>query len=247
MKMLRLIWLLPILFCCCHKSNNNSNNKTSGFTYSTTYDSVITTYANKSLPFSFTVNVLTGSITGNTLTYSISGLPAGVTAAPASIQVNGQLGGLFNITVDSIAAGNYPLSLVSSCTATGTRNQNLVLKVLAMPDYTLLLSGTYPNSHNYCQPRDTLYSFSSVVSAVTGTPYSINISNLRIFDTSLQITAMLSDVVKVPYQVHGSYAIWGSGNYTHDNPPNSSLYMLTLYDTTVHGTDTEACLIHIQH
>lgn len=246
MKIRCIAWLLPVLFCCCHK-NDNSNKKLPGFTFTTTYDSVITTYPNKTYDFSFSVNVLTGSITGNPVTYSVGSLPTGVTDSPGSIVVNGSLGGLFKFTIGDVTPGSYTMNLASSCTATGLKSHNLILKVLALPDYSILLSGTYPNSHDYCTPSNILYTFSAVVSKLSGTASSINISNLRIYDTTLTVTASLSNVVTIPKQTFGGYTIWGSGTYTHDNPPYDTLYMLTLYDTTAHGSDTEACLIHIQH
>ena len=95
MKIRYLAWLIPLFLLCCKKSNNNNTNKSAGFTFTTTYDSVITSYANDSFVFSFNVNVLTGSITGNPVTYSISGLPANVTVTPDSILVQDLLSGIF--------------------------------------------------------------------------------------------------------------------------------------------------------
>ena len=245
MKIRYTAYIFLMLFCCCHKSN--SNNKTVTFSYSTTYDSVINTYANKSFTYSVSINVLTGSITGNPVTYTIAGLPAGVTDSPANLITSNQLGGIFTFKVGNVAPGVYPLLLSSSCTATGTSHHNVLLNILPLPDYSTTLAGTYPGSNNYCTPANQFYLYSSVISTVTATPYTITISNVRVFDTSLTITALLSTSVIIPFQTIGSYSIRGTGNFTHDKAPNDTLYMLTLYDSTVHGHDSEACLMHIQH
>ena len=247
MKIRYLAWLIPLFLLCCKKSNNNNTNKSAGFTFTTTYDSVITSYANDSFVFSFNVNVLTGSITGNPVTYSISGLPANVTVTPDSILVQDLLSGIFKFNFGNIQAGNDTVNFTISSAVYGIQKHKLILNILPPTDYSSLLAGTYPGAYNYCTPIDSIYHFSSVVSAVTGTPYTITISNVMVYDTSFTVTASLSNIVTVHFQTIGAYTIWGSGNYTHDNPPNSALYQITMYDTVVHGLDTEACLIHIAH
>ncbi len=244
MKIRYTAFIFLILFCCCHKSNNN---KPVAFSFSTTYDSVITTYANTSFLYSVSLNVLTGSITGNQVTYSVSGLPTGVTDSPASFITSNLLGGGFNFKVGNVAPGSYQLDLESNCTATGIKHHNVILKILPLPDYSTTLAGTYPGSHNYCQPADTLYSFLSVVDTISGTPYTITISNVKVYDTTLMITALLSGGITIPLQRIGSYTTWGAGTYTHDNAPYNILYALAIYDTIVNGLDTQTCLIHIQH
>src|ERR1700733_7372804 len=106
MKLRYLAWLLPLFFCCCHKGGNNSNKNNLGFTFTTTYDSVITSYVNNSFTLSFNVDVLTGSITGNPITYSITGLPADVIVTPTSLSVEGQLGGTFKFNFGSTSVSN---------------------------------------------------------------------------------------------------------------------------------------------
>lgn len=239
-----MVWLLPLLFCCCHK--NDGNKKAIAFTFSTTYDSVITSYPNKHYEFSFSINVLTGSITNNAISYTISGLPANVTVSPAAQAVSGTLGGLFDIAIGDVAAGSYKLKLVSN-SAAGIQNHNLTLVVLPAVDYAAKLAGFYPGSFDYCTPADTIYHYTSVVSFTTGIPGKVSISNVRIFDTSFTIAATLSNIVSVAPQVIGSYVIWGTGTFTHDNAPYDTLYQMTVYDTIAHGVDTQLCTMHVQH
>ncbi len=248
MKIRLLTGLLLLLFCCCHKSTNNNHNNNNGtFSYSTTYDTLISTYANRSISFSFGVNVLTGDINANPVSYAISSLPANVSVTPASMSVTSFLGGLFTFVIGNVPAGSYPIKFTSNTTATGSLSHNLTLTILPDPDYSTKLAGTYPHAHNYSTPKDTLYNFSCIVSTVTGTPYTIKINNLSIYDTTISLTASLSSTITIPLQTTGTYTTWGRGTYSHDNAPYDTLYMLTIYDTTVHGTDTGVNLIHIQH
>ncbi len=239
-------FLLLLFFCCCHKSSDKKI-PVAAFTFSTSYDSVINTYANTSFAYSISINVLTGSITGNSVSYTLTNLPTGVTDSPLTMITSVQLGGIFHIKVGNVATGAYQLDLESNCTATGKSHHSVILNVLPLPDYSNTLAGTYPGSNNYCTPSNQFYLYSPVITAVSGTPFTIKISNVRVFDTTLTITALLSTSVVIPFQTIGSYSIRGTGNFTHDKAPNASLYMLTLYDSTVHGHDSEACLMHIQH
>ena len=248
MKLRYLAWLLPLFFCCCHKGGNNSNKNNLGFTFTTTYDSVITSYVNNSFTLSFNVDVLTGSITGNPITYSITGLPADVIVTPTSLSVEGQLGGTFKFNFGSTSVSNDTVNFIISSSVNGTQKHKLILNIQPLPDYSSTLAGTYSGAYDYSTPYDGFYYFTSVVSTVTGMPYTINIGNVRIHDTTILIIASLSNIVTVPFQTIGTYSIWGTGTYSHDNPPNSTLYQMTVYDTTVHnGADTEACIMHIQH
>jgi hypothetical protein len=247
MKKYLLAWLLPLLFCCCHKDkNNSSNNNGNSFTYSTTYDTVISSYANRTLSFSYSVNVLTGSITTNPLTYSISGLPANVTVAPGSQTVSALLGGMFTFTIGAIAPGNYTVNFISKPTGMSALSHPLTLKIVALPDYADKLAGTYGYSYDYCRPADTLYNYTSVVTKVADTPYKITISNVRNLGASFVVTAVLSSVVKIPVQTVNGYTIWGTGNYSHDNTPFDTSYMMVINDTMVNALDTQACTMHIQ-
>jgi hypothetical protein len=247
MKTHYLAWLLPLLFCCCHKDKDKSNNSNgNSFTYTTTYDTIISSYANRSLDFSYSVNVLTGSITTNPITYSISGLPANVTVAPGSQTVTTLLGGVFNFTIGAIAPGNYTLNFTSKTAGVTALTHPLTLKILAFPDYGDKLAGTYGYAYDYCTPADMIYNYTSVVTKATDTPYKITISNVRNLGASFVVTAVLSNVVRIPVQTVNGYTIWGTGVYSHDNTPFDTSYMLVINDTMVHALDTEACTMHIQ-
>ena len=248
MKIRALAFLLLIFFCCCHKTKKNSNgNNSNTFTYTTTYDSVITTYANTSKLFTFQVNVLTGSITDSPLTYSIGGVPTGVTVNPATVEVTALLGGNYNIVVGNVPVGDYKLTFVSSTAKGVSKNYNLKLRVIGLPDYALKLEGTYPGSYDFCIPENMFYNHTSVVSSVSGTPYQIKISNVKSMGAGVYVTANVSTVVTVPFQTVGAYKIWGTGTFTHDNPPYDTGYQMTIYDTMVNGVDTQHCTMHVQH
>lgn len=246
MKLSYLTWLLPLLFCCCKKSNDNSHSGKVAFTYATTCDSVITSYAFVNHEFAFTVKELTGSIIDSPVTYAISGLPANVVVIPASQTVSALLGGVFVFNIGNVAPGSYHLDLTSRSAANVTIHHPLTLTILPDPDYSNRLVGSYGYCYDFCQPVDSFYNYASVVAPVTGSPYTITISNVRNLGAAYTVTASVSNVVKIAPQVVNGYTIWGTGNFAHDNPPYDTGYMITIYDTMAHGVDTEACIMHIQ-
>ena len=241
-----LIPALWVLFFSCGKGGSNAPVKPA-FTFTATYDSFLTTYANKNYVLPFSITVLSGDISGNPVTFSLSGLPSNISVTPVTQTVTGALSGVFTFSFGTVTPGMDTFLLTIKCDATGTQVHKLVMTILPSPDYSGLLAGDYPHSYTYATPRDTTMQFDAQVGIVTGTPYAIKIMNAMIFDTVVTINASLTNIVNIPFQSLGSYKMWGRGIYTHDNPPYDTLYELTLYDTTAHGNDTEACLIHIQH
>jgi hypothetical protein len=246
MKSRYLVWLLPLLLCCCNK-NQPAPAVITTFSFTSTYDSIINCIPNSTYLLNFNTTVLSGSVDSNPVTYTISGLPANVTVFPATQTVGLVKGGVFLFTFGNIPAGRDTISFVISSGATGLQTHMLILNVLALPDYASKLAGTYPGSYDYCTPVDSLYHYTSIVNKVTDTPYEIKISNVKNLGPGFVVTAWLSTKVSVPFQSIGTYQIWGSGTFTHDNPPYDTLYQMAIFDTLVNGTDTEHCIIHIQH
>lgn len=242
-----LIPVLLVVLCSCGKGSNSTPVVNPTFSFTTTYDSVLSTYANKNLIFPFTVNVVSGDINKNPVTYTISGLPSNISVTPLSQVVTGSLSGVFTFSFGTVTPATDTLLLTVACGATGTRVHKLILTILPSPDYSGILAGSYPGAYTYCTPKDTTMNYSALVGIVNGTPYAIKIMNVLIYDTTVTINASLSNIITIPFQSMGTYKMWGTGIYTHDNPPYDTLYALTIYDTTAHGNDTEACLIHIQH
>jgi hypothetical protein len=249
MRFRYLAWLLPLLFCCCNKKDSGTTKKYEDFTFSTSYDSVLTYYTysgNNTHIFTFNVAVLTGDIGDNPITFSVTNLPANVTVTPSSQVVTHLLGGVFTFAFGSVPVGVDTANLIISSTATGTQTHKLIIKVQAPPDYATLLAGTYAGSYDFCQP-DSFFNYSSVVSTIPDTPYKIKITNVKNLGTGFIVRANVSNVVTIPLQSYMGYTIWGSGTFSHDNPPNTSLYQMAINDTLVHGTDTNYCTIHIAH
>jgi len=246
MKPRHLTWLLPLLLCCCNK-NQPAPVGNSTFTFISTYDSIINCAPNSTFTLAFNTTVLSGSVDSNPVTYTISGLPANVTVFPTTQTVGLVKGGLFIFSVGNAPPGRDTASFVIGSAATGLQNHMLLINVLSLPDYASKLAGTYPHSYDYCEPVDSLYNYTSIVSKVVDTPYEIKISNVKDLGLGFTVTAWLSTRVTIPYQWVGSYQIWGSGTFTHDNPPYDSLYQMAINDTLVIGADTERCTIHIQH
>jgi hypothetical protein len=246
MKSRCVAWLLLIFLCCCNK-NQPAPAGNNAFTFTTTYDSIINCTADSSYILYFNINVLSGSIDSNPVTYTISGLPANVTVFPTTQTVSLVKGGIFDFAIGNIPAGRDTASLVISSSVYGPQYHLLILNVLALTDYAPKLAGTYPGSYDYCTPADSLYNYTSIVNKVADTPYEIKITNIKNLGLGFIVTAWLSTKVTIPFQSVGSYQIWGSGTFTHDNPPYDTLYQMAIFDTLVSGTDTEHCIIHLQH
>lgn len=242
MKNHHIAWLLPLLFCCCKKTNAPSNPPVA-FTFTTTYDSVIKCYANSPYAFSFNVNVLSGDIGSNHINYRISGLPAGITAQPDSLSVSYIMGGVFNFTIGNMPVGFDTAGFVISSASNGTQTHKLIFNVQKPFDYSPLLAGAYTHCFDFCQP-DSFFYYSSVVTTVTDTPYLIKISNIKNLGTGYKVRALISKVVTIPSQNLGVFTIWGSGTFFKDTSNN---YQMLINDTLVNGVDTQRCTIHIVH
>lgn len=234
--------LVAVLFWSCNKGDETVKKPAAPFSFTTTYDSVYTCYANSNTTLSFSINVLNGDINDNPVTYSITGLPAGVAVIPTSQTVRGVLGGAFTISLGDIAVGTYTANIIISNSSIGTQTHKLILNVNPPKDYGPILAGTYDSCYDFCQP-DSFFYYSSVVSTVTDTPYLIRISNIKNMGAGIKIRAWLSKTVTVPAQPAGGYTIWGSGTYAKDN---GTKYRITINDTLAKGLDTQYCTIHIE-
>jgi hypothetical protein len=241
------LFLLAIALGSCQQKQNNVA-VGEDFKFSTQYDPIISCQAHTDAHLSFTVKVLKGDISNNKLTCTISGLPSGVVVTPQSMVVAQLLGGVFNLSVGTVPIGNYPFQLNISSPLTNTETHNLVLKVIPPPDYSSILANSYTKSFDYCQPNNSFYYYTSVVTAVADTPYKITISNLRSFGSSFIVRAWLSDVVTMPVQTIGAYTLWGTGTYSKDGRVgHENDYVITINDTVANGTDTQRCTVHLQH
>lgn len=246
MKSRYIVWLLSLFLCCCNK-NPSAPAVNTAFSFTSTYDSILNCAPNSSYILDFNTEVLSGSVDSNPVTYTISGLPANVTVFPNTQSVALVKGGIFLFTFGNVPVGRDTASIVISSAATGPQYHMLLINILGLPDYASKLAGTYPGSYDYCIPADSLYNYTSIVNKVTDTPYEIKITNVKNLGLGFTVTAWLSTRVTIPFQSVGGYQIWGSGTFTHDNPPNENLYQMAINDTLVYGTDTERCTIHIQH
>ena len=246
MKLRHPVWILLLLFCCCHK-DQPSPVVSVPFTFTTTYDSILTCTPNSTKILFFNVMVLSGTIDTNPITYTITNMPANTTVIPATQTVTLVQGGIFTFNIGNVPPGNDTVSFTISSSANGTENHKIILKVNAPSDFAAKLAGTYPASYDYCTPSDSIYLYSAVTSAVADTPHLLKIRNIKNLGLDFTVTAWISTNVTIPYQSVGSYKIWGSGTYTHDNPPHDTVYQMIIYDTLVSGLDTERCIIHLQH
>jgi len=246
MKSRYLVWPLLLLICCCNK-NPPSPVPNVPFTFTTSYDSILSCTPNSTKILYFNITVLSGVIDTNPITYSITNTPANMTVIPAKQTVTLLQGGIFTFQIGDVPPGNDTVSFNISSSANGTENHKLILKINAPGDFATKLAGTYPASYDYCTPADSIYNYTAVTNAVAGTPYELKIQNIKNLGPGFIATAWISTIVTIPFQHIGSYQIWGSGTYTHDNPPHDTLYQMVIYDTLVSGMDTERCIIHLQH
>jgi len=247
MKSRYLVWLLLLFFCSCNKSIPTPTNQFEPFSFTTQYDSIFTCYANSQYDLVFNVQVLSGNIDTNPISYSITGLPVNITALPTSQTVGYVLGGAFTLNIGNVPVGSDTADLIISSAVNGTQTHKLVLNIIPPFDYSPKLAGAYNNAYDYCQPSGNFYNYSSVVSTVTDTPYEIKITNIKNLGPGFVVRALVSNVITIPLQTIGAYTISGSGTFTHDNPPYDSLYQMAINDTIINGTDVEHCILHIQH
>ena len=252
MKLRKLAWILPLLFCCCNKQDSTPVTRIdNGFSFTTNYDSVYTCYPFSNITLSFTITVNSGDIISNPVTYSITGLPPGITATPVKQTVGGVMGGAFTIALGDIPPGNDTANFIISDSTTGTETHQLIFEVKPPVDYAPKLAGTYHGSYDFCEP-DSIIPYTSTVSAVVDTPYLVRISNIKNLGAAYSVRAWLTHImgantITIPQQALGPYTIWGSGTFSHDVAPYDTLYQMIIHDTLAQGTDTEYCTIHIQH
>ncbi len=246
MKIRYLAYLLLLSLCCCKKKSVPIPPDPSfSFVYTPVYDSVITMQANDSYSFIFDINVTNGNINDNKLWCTISGLPGDVTVIPGNMTVGLIMGGVFTFKTADISLGTDTLTFSIFSKATGTAVHKLILHIVPPPDYAPLLAGTYDSSYDFCSPA--IYKYTSLVSTAIDTGYTIDITNINALGSGFVVKAVISDVVKVPYQVVGSRKIWGSGTYGLDPMTGNTQYELSINDTIVSGLDTTRCTTHIQH
>ena len=243
MRHLSLVVIISVLFICCGKKDSGTVTKPpAGFTFTTSYDSVYSCYPNSNVTLSFTINVESGDITSNPVTYTITGLPPNVTVTPATQTVGGVLGGAFTITLGNVPKGADTAKLIISSAATGTETHKIIFNVHDPVDNAPMLAATYNHCYDYCQPTGFFY-YSSVVATVPDTPYLVRISNVRNLGTGVGLKAWISNVVQVPVQWAGAYKVWGSGHYFKDT---GSFFRMEINDTMVSGTDTQYSVVHIE-
>lgn len=243
MKVWSLIFLMSVLFICCDKKDSGTVTRPpAGFAFTTSYDSIYSCYPNSNVTLSFTINVVSGDIASNPVTYSVTGLPPNVTVMPATQTVGGVLGGAFTIMLGNVPKGTDTAKLTISSAVTGTETHKIILNVHDPIDNAPMLAATYNHCFDYCQPTGFFY-YNSVVTTFADTPYLIRISNIRNLGSGVSLKAWVSSVIQVPVQWAGGYKVWGSGHYFKDT---GSYFRMEINDTLVSGIDTQFCTIHIE-
>jgi len=251
MKYLSSILLLAFLFAACKKKNNSDNNTTGSgskvFSYSVKYDSVITTNPQSAAIFVFSIKVLSGDIADNKLYCSIAGLPANMSVTPSSLAVTQLLGGVFTLNIGTAFYGDYPCQLKISNQKYGEKIFNIKLKIVPPTDFAPFLVGNYDSCYDFCSISGFTY-YSSVVTTVADTPYLLKLTNIQNLGTDAVLRAWISKSVTVPVQTIAGKTIWGTGTYSQDaRPGHSGQFIITVNDTLVSGTDTQSCVMHIEH
>lgn len=237
------LYLLSFYFFGCNKGQSSSSAPAAKkFSYTISYDSTITVYANSTYNFPFTINVTSGDISQNQLTCSVSGLPAGITVSPSSMTVSYLKSGVFLFTFGNVLPGTYAATFTINSFQAGIQTHNLWLNVIPPKDYGPLLAGTYTGSFDYCTPPGPGGHYTSAVTVDSA--YRIKISNISQLGSGFIVKALLSNVVTIPLQTVDTVKIWGSGTFTTNA---GGQYLMTINDTLVTGLDTQSCVEHIQH
>jgi len=252
MKIGYLVLFLVLLCFGCTKPQTATPiaNQDTTFSYITYYDSVISCNANSAYTLVFNINVLNGNIEYNRVSYNITNLPSGFSVIPSSLSVGELMGGVFSFNTGNVAIGTDTVLLNISTVAGGSKAHRLIFNIIPYPDFSGKLAGMYHTSFDFCQP-DSITNYTSVVTTVPGIPYALHISNVKNLGMGFIVNAFVSETspatVFIPFQTVSGYKIWGTGEFNHDAPPYDTAYQATIYDTMVHGIDTERCIIHLLH
>lgn len=250
MKYIGYILLLPILFVACRKNKKDDNGGTgaNNFAYTIKYDSVAISQAGVTYNFPFYIKVTGGNIDSNKLTCSIEGLPISVTVEPPSMTVGNLLGGVFSFKIYALPYGDYPFRIKVQSTKYGLQVYNAVLRIVAPPDYTPLLAGSYDSSYDFCSLTGINPKYFTGVYSVPDTAFLLKITNPHNWGTSHVVRAWVYSTVTIPAQVVNGKTMWGSGTYSHDaRPGHGGHYIMEIKDTFAAALDTEYCTIHIEH
>ncbi len=243
-----LLFLLPFLLFGCEKNQQNPVKKEEVFAFTPEFDSVISVSPFNTINFPYKIKVTGGDIGKNLLNCSFSDLPANLTMMPATQTVGYLISGVFTFNVSDVPYGDYPVKFNINSKLYGMQQYNITLKIVPPPDNAPKLVGSFDSSYDHCGPIDSFYYYKSTVSTIADTPYRIKISNIRKLGTTFVVRADVSNVVRIPLQTVNGYRIYGTGAYNLD--PRSyhpGQYSMIIYDTLVHGSDTEVCIAHIQH
>lgn len=145
MKKLFASLLVAALFWGCTKNNNTSNS----FTVNGLHDVSMTNNVTTSV--SLPITVQNESSNQETVTLSVSGLPANVSLDNSNFAASG----IPTFTtvlklVDNVATpGTYPITLTAEGSSSGTRSYNFNLTINAETDCSSQIAGHYNNSAGY--------------------------------------------------------------------------------------------------
>ncbi len=247
MKFLLLLLSASVLFSSCKKKDKGDDNSENDFAFTVKYSTVISSANYNTFYFPFNIKVLSGKITGNSLTCTLDGLPDAVTVTPASMVVGSLLGGVFEIKVGPVPLGDYPFRIKVVSGKYGEQFYNVTLRVTLPPDYAPLLSGNYGACYDYCPPDTSVYHYASQATVATDTPFLLKITNIRNLGTGFVVRAWISKSISVPVQTVSGKTVWGTGTYNQDaRPGHGGDYVMTIHDTIVSGIDTQTCTAHIE-
>lgn len=204
-------FLLFMLFCIALSSCKKDNNSTQPTTYriDNITDIQMQYYPGSSTYLSYTVNYV-GPIQ-ETVTLSLSGLPAGITVDTNAHTGIPTFGTNFIITNDGTAkAGTYTITLNCVGSKTGTKSYTFKLKVLPAPQCTSSVTGFYTQGYDCSGAR-----FSDNVSVdPLGTPNRIYFSNFANLGVNVYADlTCLSSSLTIPRQYIGGHMYRGSGSF----------------------------------
>lgn len=203
--------LLFMLFCIALSSCKKDNNSTLPTTYrvDNITDMQLQYYPGSSTYLQYSVNYV-GPIQ-ETVTLSLSGLPAGISTDTESHTGVPSFNTTFIITNDGTAkAGTYTVTLNCVGSKTGAKSYTFKLKVLPAPQCTSTVTGTYTNG-NDCMGN---YFSDNVVVDPAGASnriYFNNFANLGV-RVYADLTCM-NNTLTIPRQYIGGHMYRGSGNF----------------------------------
>lgn len=161
--------------------------------------------------FPVQIGLLSG--TQETVTLSVSGLPAGVVATPTSVNGIPSFSNTFTFTSNHAAAGTYKITVTASSVSTGTKNYSFNLTIFQSNCLPHLV-GTYAGA-DAC--ISGIWHYTSIATAST-TAGKLSVNNLgglgTFIDLDFTVDCAADSITIFKQQLNSRHWLRGHGSFT---------------------------------